>query len=106
MHYCLIDGDHAYASALADVRNFMPKLRADGWMVVQDCVPGGAVEAVVQSGLSVHMYAAILQPPVGHYVTVLHRDLGMVKEFQGRLGAALDKAEKDLADGREWARFQ
>ena len=40
LDYVFVDGDHSYEGALADIRNFLPKLKKGGWMFIQDGTDG------------------------------------------------------------------
>lgn len=74
LDYVLIDGDHTYDGARADILNFAPKLKPDGWLLVQDSI--GDVERAVHDALAVlgGFDAFVVRPPWAHYVTVCHRD--------------------------------
>lgn len=78
LDYCFIDGDHSYEGALADIRNFRPKLRPGGWLVVQDCI--GDVRRAVQHALATELML-LVEPPLGHYVVVCNSDAGKLKAF-------------------------
>lgn len=89
--YVFVDGDHTYPGALADLRNFLPKLRADGWLVVQDSI--GEVERALRDFLpGSSLVAARVDPPVGHFVTVCHRDAEALDAFAENLRARLRAA--------------
>lgn len=83
LDYVFVDGEHGYEGALADLRNFWPKLRPDGWLVVQDSV--GPVQDAIETWareVGCEVYASVVPPPIGHHVTVMHRDPARVAEFQ------------------------
>lgn len=44
-----IDGDHSYEQVLKDTQNYVPKLRAGGWLVMHDaCLEGAGQDGVTR----------------------------------------------------------
>lgn len=90
LDYCFVDGDHAYEGALADLASYAPKVKPDGWLVVQDCIDD--VARAVQDSLlcdAGEWNAVMVQPPHGHYVLVCNRDAGLVDRFMKALDTVL-----------------
>lgn len=87
LDFCLIDGDHSFDGALADITNFWPKLKHDGWLFVQDCI--GDVHRAAMSVLEQpdmrDMNVFIVRPPLGHHVLVAHRNAGAWQAFRESL---------------------
>lgn len=81
---CFVDGDHSYEGAFADVSNFWPKVKADGFLVAQDCVRETG-QAVLDA---LHAPCILLTPPVGHYVRIFHRDPQRLQQLEASLRAA------------------
>jgi len=75
LDYCFIDGDHSYEGALADMRAFWPKLKSEGWMVIQDCNDevARALDTAVQELRIDDMPCLYLRPPQGQDVVVFTR---------------------------------
>lgn len=89
LDYCFIDGDHSYEGAAADIRNFLPKLKPDAWLVVQDS--HGEVAEALEAELSATPWRAMLiKPPFGHYVSLCHRDPQALEAFGNALKAVMD----------------
>lgn len=88
LDYCFIDGDHSYEGALADITNFMPKLKDSGWMLVQDCIGdvANAVRDYLQhTDLHHVLHHVLIEPPDGHYITVIHKDSDVLESYYFRL---------------------
>lgn len=93
LDYVFIDGDHTYEGALADIRNFVPKLKSSGWLLVQDAVPGGEVERALHDA-HLDMYTTHFAPPIGHHVVVCHRDPDALRALADAVHAAVQRAEE------------
>ena len=90
LDYVFIDGDHSYDGALADILNFIPKLKPDGWMFIQDSIDG--VKKAVEDSIGNSRLKIIVEPPVGHYVTIIGpRDALM--EYGKRLSDDVDRVD-------------
>jgi hypothetical protein len=104
LDYVFVDGDHSYEGALADVLNFAPKLKDDGWMFVQDCKED--VASAVEDGLSSEFVKCLIFPPVGHYIVVANRDARKIEEFGEKLKTVIDKIAKDVVMTDEEASYE
>lgn len=89
LDYVFIDGDHSYEGAKADILNFIPKLKASGWLVVQDCVR--EVEQALQDAVPPGFHGALFKPPFGHYVVVCHRDEDALQALGARLVTTFER---------------
>lgn len=98
LDYCFIDGDHSFEGTLADIRNFLPKLREDGWMLVQDCVPGGEVDRALRDAVPPHLPRIVVQPPFGHYVTIIHRT--RLADYHARIVQVMEAASAQQSGNR------
>jgi hypothetical protein len=96
LDYVFIDGDHSYEGALADIMNFAPKLKRNGWMVIQDCKE--EVAEAMENGLPRGFCTCIVFPPYGHYVLVANRDEKKLEEFGIALKEVVDKVSKEIVD--------
>lgn len=85
-----VDGDHSYEGAAADIRNFWPKLKPGGFMLVQDSVR--EVETAVRDAAPPAAHRRVVQPPFGHYVTILCDDHAKLQRFVDALGADMTAA--------------
>ena len=99
LDYCFIDGDHSFEGALADIRNFLPKLKPGGWLVIQDCIGDvvRAAEAANLGGAGMHMLH--IPPPYGHHVLVCHRDKAALAAYEDLLRQAISAAGPLMARG-------
>ena len=90
LDYCFIDGDHTFEGAAADIRNFLPKMKPDGWLVIQDS--HGEVAAALEAELGPTEWRGMLiKPPFGHFVTVCHRDPKALEAFGNALQAVMEQ---------------
>lgn len=85
LDYVFIDGDHSYEGAAADIANFWPKVKPDGFMLVQDTVPGQGVERAVHELLA-HVPHFLVEPPHSHYVIVACRDAARLRALRENVG--------------------
>lgn len=90
LDYVFVDGDHSYEGAAADISNFAPKLRGDGWMIVQDS--HGDVMRAVEDVLPKDFYSWVIRPPVAHFVTVANRDVEKLEAFVRDLVSVVERA--------------
>ena len=96
LDYCFVDGDHSFEGALADICNFVPKLKADGWLLIQDCI--GEVQRAVEAAEALRgMTCMLISPPYAHYVTVCHRRPEMIRAYEARLRAVMEAAHAQAA---------
>lgn len=68
-----IDGDHTFEGALADMRNWWPKLKQGGIFLGHDAIPDENLSCGVRSALGVFcreqgVEATIHEPPLFHYL--------------------------------------
>lgn len=94
LDYVFIDGDHSYEGAAADIRNFLPKLKPGGWMVVQDVIR--EVARALDDAVPPDMPRMLVSPPYGHYVMFMHRDPATVDRFRAHLQHALRRPTAEL----------
>lgn len=90
LDYVFIDGDHSYEGALADILNFLPKLKKDGWMFIQDSIDG--VKEAVRDAIGDSRLKIIVEPPVGHYVTIIGPE-GQLREYGESLSREVDRVD-------------
>lgn len=95
LDYVFVDGDHSYDGALADILGFMPKLREDGWMFIQDSTDG--VRQAVEDAIGDSRLKIVVEPPCGHYVTVIGPD-ARLREYAKRLADEVVRVD-DLGPG-------
>lgn len=86
---CFIDGDHSYEGALADITNFLPKVKDGGWLIVRNSI-GDVQRALIDA--DVKWPSTLVQPPFGHYVTVFNRNASLLRAYMNRL----EKVTKDV----------
>lgn len=88
LDYVFVDGDHSYEGALADLTNFWPKLKPDGLMAVQDSI--GDVRHALRDWLPPDVEHVVVEPPHGHYVTVVSKDAHKIDRFKALLSVAVE----------------
>lgn len=94
LDYVFIDGDHTYEGALADINNFKPKLRPNGFLLVQDSI--GDVQRAVLDGIGRDIPVVRIEPPSGHYITVLHRDVEVLERYANRVNEECRRVHAEL----------
>jgi hypothetical protein len=104
LDYCFVDGDHTYEGALADIKGFAPKVKPDGWLVIQDSI-GDVHRAVVDALSATEWSAVLISPPHGHYVTVCTRDPRRLDAFVGKLHTVMAAAATPSGVAGEPCRF-
>lgn len=87
LDYVFVDGDHTYEGAAADIANFLPKVKRDGFFVLQDTVLD--VRRAAREALA-RLPHFVVVPPFGHFVTVVCRDERRLDELRSRLVAAME----------------
>ena len=88
LDYVFVDGDHSYEGALADIRNFLPKLKKGGWMFIQDGTDG--VKQAVEDAIGDSRLKIVIDPPVGHYVNIIGPD-DKLMEYCKKLSHEVDR---------------
>lgn len=91
LDYVFIDGDHSYEGALADIVNFAPKLRAGGFLAVQDSI--GEVKRAVEEAMA-DLPRLEIRPPIGHYITVACSDRERLDAYRDALRARIPGASR------------
>ena len=97
LDYVFIDGDHSYEGALADIRNFLPKLKKGGWMFIQDGIDG--VKQAVEDAIGDSRLKIVIDPPVGHYVNIIGPD-DKLMEYCKKLSNEVDRVHSQ--DPASW----
>jgi hypothetical protein len=94
LDYCFVDGDHTYEGALADITSFAPKVKPDGWLVIQDSI--GDVDRALNDALSDTDWNAVLvSPPQGHFVTVCNRNADLLNAFAEGFHAVMSSQDTE-----------
>ena len=96
LDYCFVDGDHSYEGALADIKNFWPKMKRGGFFLVQDSI--GDVEKAVEAALC-DVPKLLIHPPYGHFITVCNQDTELLQAFGKKFERAMSLAVSQSACG-------
>lgn len=96
LDYVFVDGDHSYEGACSDIRNFVPKLKRDGWIIIQDS--HGDVMRAVEDSLPPDFFSWVVRPPVAHFVTIANRDIEKLESFIPILAEKISKKIEHTGD--------